>query len=590
MPVPSSLNDLSTTPALNSPAGSESPALVDDYLRTHAAFIKQVDNKAVAINGATGAANVGYTPAGTGAVATNVQSKLREFVSVKDFGAVGDGVADDTAAIQKAVDHLRSVAAVANSVLRIAPTLYFPNGVYRVTSTLNMSGLRNHAWAVKGEGATLLGETSGTPVVDMMWSRYWKWDGLCIVGSTTNTPNFGIILGRTFVGDNSDAGEFEFSHCTFYGSFTRACVYSLAPEVVQWNHVRFWNRDASANSYCFIHDTNNNENITSTFQAITYPVNTPQSSNENTFLTCDFRKDISGDCILYRGRGVARHNYINSYAATMDGTAVFLKEAVSYNLLQLDIHVETSGSKRILLVDNDTSPSNVIIKGLRIRDHEPQCTESIINVTGTTRTVLFDDAEIDCGSPATTIPVFGAAAGASSKILVSGKIIWRSAFNCSLANCHLVGDLMLPETTPLVTHTSGSYRVVSRPDSASGRTVKHKGTMRFIGTATGLLGSESEADYLDVTGGSPGVAPLIQAGGVSANIDVRMRSKGTGAVLIQSGDGTNKLLANNTGVGFQGTNPIAKPTITGSRGGNAALASLLTQLAAYGLIVDGTTA
>jgi hypothetical protein len=32
------------------------------------------------------------------------------------------------------------------------------------------------------------------------------------------------------------------------------------------------------------------------------------------------------------------------------------------------------------------------------------------------------------------------------------------------------------------------------------------------------------------------------------------------------------------------------PTITGSRGGNAALANLLTALAAMGLIVDGTSA
>jgi len=39
-----------------------------------------------------------YLPAGTGAVETTVQTKLRETVSVKDFGAVGDGVADDTAA------------------------------------------------------------------------------------------------------------------------------------------------------------------------------------------------------------------------------------------------------------------------------------------------------------------------------------------------------------------------------------------------------------------------------------------------------------------------------------------------------------
>ncbi len=39
-----------------------------------------------------------------------------------------------------------------------------------------------------------------------------------------------------------------------------------------------------------------------------------------------------------------------------------------------------------------------------------------------------------------------------------------------------------------------------------------------------------------------------------------------------------------------GFSAIAKPTITGSRGGNAALASLLTALASYGIITDSTTA
>jgi hypothetical protein len=56
--------------------------------------------------------NVTYTPAGTGAVATTVQEKLRETISVKDFGAVGDGVTDDTAAIQA-----------------IGNTIYLKNGV-----------------------------------------------------------------------------------------------------------------------------------------------------------------------------------------------------------------------------------------------------------------------------------------------------------------------------------------------------------------------------------------------------------------------------------------------------------------------------
>jgi hypothetical protein len=45
------------------------------------------------------------------------------------------------------------------------------------------------------------------------------------------------------------------------------------------------------------------------------------------------------------------------------------------------------------------------------------------------------------------------------------------------------------------------------------------------------------------------------------------------------------------GVGFFGTAPpAAKPTVSGAKGSNAALASLLTALAAYGLVTDTTTA
>jgi parallel beta-helix repeat protein len=64
---------------------------------------------------------IGFQQAGTGAVAISAQDKMRQILSVKDFDAVGDGVTDDTAAIQAAVN-----AATANQ------TVYFPQGTYAV--------------------------------------------------------------------------------------------------------------------------------------------------------------------------------------------------------------------------------------------------------------------------------------------------------------------------------------------------------------------------------------------------------------------------------------------------------------------------
>ena len=51
----------------------------------------------------TGSSLVGYLPSGTGAVATTVQSKLRESISFKDYGAVADGTTNDTTAVNNAV-------------------------------------------------------------------------------------------------------------------------------------------------------------------------------------------------------------------------------------------------------------------------------------------------------------------------------------------------------------------------------------------------------------------------------------------------------------------------------------------------------
>jgi hypothetical protein len=79
-----------------------------------------IDANFAAFSGPNGSDLIGFTQDGTGAVTRTVQSKLSDTVSVKDFGAVGDGVANDTAAVAAAISYIESTG---NPV-------YVPPGTY----------------------------------------------------------------------------------------------------------------------------------------------------------------------------------------------------------------------------------------------------------------------------------------------------------------------------------------------------------------------------------------------------------------------------------------------------------------------------
>jgi hypothetical protein len=93
--------------------------------------------------------NVGFLQAGAGAVSRDVRSKLREqLVSVKDFGAVGDGIANDTAAIQAAFNAISD------------REIFFPAGTYlcgavTIPNQCRVVGEGADATYIKASGAAI---------------------------------------------------------------------------------------------------------------------------------------------------------------------------------------------------------------------------------------------------------------------------------------------------------------------------------------------------------------------------------------------------------------------------------------------------
>lgn len=94
-----------------------------------------------------------FLQAGTGAVSRTVQSKLRDIVSVKDFGAVGDGVVDDHSALQAAFDTGKSV--------------YLPEGTYRTSATLTINGDGQCFVGAGSSVCSIIADLAVTPVLQI---------------------------------------------------------------------------------------------------------------------------------------------------------------------------------------------------------------------------------------------------------------------------------------------------------------------------------------------------------------------------------------------------------------------------------------
>jgi hypothetical protein len=110
--------------------------------------------------------------AGTVSISKEVEN-TNDYLTVRDFGAIGDGEADDTRAFQRVVDSGRG-------------DVYIPRGTYRLTRTISVdldrkgpvsiigSGTARLVMAGPGPALKLFGTHSGTASPDTVKENVWK--------------------------------------------------------------------------------------------------------------------------------------------------------------------------------------------------------------------------------------------------------------------------------------------------------------------------------------------------------------------------------------------------------------------------------
>ena len=117
-----------------------------------------------------------YDQGSTGAVNRPINLKFAETVSVKDFGATGDGTTDDTAAIQAAITACQTSGS----------SLHIPAGTYKTTSTLNITSQ-----------IVMFGDGSRSSIINFYSSA---------------TTNFAILIS---LADNSSVIGLDIGHIGF---------------------------------------------------------------------------------------------------------------------------------------------------------------------------------------------------------------------------------------------------------------------------------------------------------------------------------------------------------------------------------------
>lgn len=288
---------------------------------------------------AAGSTFIGFLQAGTGAISRTLQSKLRDTVSVKDFGAVGDGVTNDYAAF----------AAAWAAIKGTGGTINIPPGIYLLNTQwlLDVDQTLPYNYSVIGYGAQLLAGAAVTGHALKVYKGYNNF-GVKIEGLHFNHRNNTTVNGCI---QGAGAGNLRVVKCSMEAHNTKAtyAAIELGPYTAG---------DGNTNSFWALIDgftTRQRAGGDGTLAAV--GVRLTGVANATKIVNCSFGGVV--DAIRF----------------DTDGVAAGLANAV------VILHNDFEGVTNAITI-NTAAPCNAMPTGLRIGFNRVESTTSFINVTG----------------------------------------------------------------------------------------------------------------------------------------------------------------------------------------------------------------
>jgi hypothetical protein len=453
------------------------------------------DSLAVLAN-SNGSSLIGFIQAGSGAVATTVQTKLRERVTVEDFGAVGNNVANDTAAIQNAINSgaLR-IEGAAGKTYRVTETLILNANNVELDfnrSTINLddsTGLKSHLRL--GDNIT---QKSGIYIRNIVFTRQQAATG-------------GAAIDMQFV------GVVEVSGCRIFGNNKIWRGINISRGIIINIYNNYIDNYVDRGVYCVGTGTGANRTV---------DVSLYENRIEGgvtAFDTWDFVEGVfcrdniffntSGSCVVLNAsanaNGLISFKFQENDFDTAGGSGLFIDKVSNiqvtgcwFSSLAADALQLKADSQAVVVNGNQFYPTAA---GMRIEADDVTVTGNLI-AGGTTGVII--------------------AAGASQTLVTGNLIQFCSSFAVDLNN---IANVQLTAnrfnnigSAPIVNEPNGAYITDNSGDAA-------RGTSGFI-----TLGA---SPFTYTAGPRPESINIF--GGVTSNVSV-------GATTISTSNVTSLLL------------------------------------------------